>query len=479
MEVIEYETGKTVKALLYRGTYDNPAFWERALLDLPLAAAVMSVSIGPSGKNDAYLFNLDQFMSDPNVATPYTVDFHGDTDTSLLAAMAKRLQGQQLYFLCGCGSNQHNQLLLKSDANDACLVNNGEDAHEMKEIVLCTDIQSDANVKQLAAGGGHSAFLTESGELFLWGWNDAGQLGRSELAEPSDAPYPVIPKLGIAVDKVALGFSHTLVIEKGTGSLHAFGSNGRGQVDPSNTTPAIETPTALHQEKRFVDIAAGLFHSAGITEEGDLVTFGCNRFGQTLTDPWKPSDGSRLVQVVCGRRHTVVLDEHGRVWTMGEKKYGQLGRLTSDKTSPSAQLVQGFLGEKGSGCFDISCGWSHCVAATRKDDSVVLFGWGRNDKGQLGLGVAGDVFSPSPLPKTPSISSLSCGSESTMVVDTSGRLWGCGWNEHGNLGTADDNDSLTLQPVTGARIVAPLPSDGTGDTLLAAGGAHVLATRKV
>ena len=38
IDVIEDDTGETVKALLYRGTPDNPAFWKRALLDLPLAA---------------------------------------------------------------------------------------------------------------------------------------------------------------------------------------------------------------------------------------------------------------------------------------------------------------------------------------------------------------------------------------------------------------------------------------------------------
>ena len=35
---MEDGTGRVVKALLYRGTPDGPAFWRRALLDAPLAA---------------------------------------------------------------------------------------------------------------------------------------------------------------------------------------------------------------------------------------------------------------------------------------------------------------------------------------------------------------------------------------------------------------------------------------------------------
>ena len=38
IDVIEDESGDTHQALLYRGTPDNPAMWERALLDLPYAA---------------------------------------------------------------------------------------------------------------------------------------------------------------------------------------------------------------------------------------------------------------------------------------------------------------------------------------------------------------------------------------------------------------------------------------------------------
>ena len=475
MEVVEYDTGNRVKALLYRGTPDNPAFWERALLDLPFASAVMSVSIGPSGKNSDYLFNLDNFMTDPKVATPSHVlkDFHGDTDTDLLAAMAKKFQTQRLYFLFGCGSNQHNQLLLSSAHNDACL-NNEEDAREMKEIVLCTGPYSETKVKQLVAGGGHSGLLTEAGELFLWGWNDSFQLGRKESAQDSNSPIPVTPKLGLAVSKVALGFSHTLVIEKGTGRLFAFGSNDRGQVNDSDSSPSVDSPLLRYPDQCFVDISAGLFHSAAITDDGELVTFGCSRFGQVLSAPWKPSDKSRLVQVASGRRHTLVLDEHGRVWAMGENKHGQLGRLMTEISS-SPQLVEGFLGEKGSGCFQIDCGWSHCVAAVKTDEGTDLIGWGRNDKGQLGLGVTGDMFSPTPLPRDVRIHSFSCGSESLVVVDTNQRLWGCGWNEHGNLGTGNNVDLLRLKPVTGARIVAPPPTLECQEILLAAGGAHVLA----
>lgn len=48
-EVVEDESGQTYKALIYRGTPDNPAFSSRCLVDLPFSGAIMSVSVGPSG----------------------------------------------------------------------------------------------------------------------------------------------------------------------------------------------------------------------------------------------------------------------------------------------------------------------------------------------------------------------------------------------------------------------------------------------
>jgi alpha-tubulin suppressor-like RCC1 family protein/cation transport regulator ChaC len=451
IEVVEDETGETYQAVLYRGTPDNPAFWPRALLDLPLAAAIMSVSEGPSGKNDVYLNSLDRFLSDT-----HTIAAEND-DTTSLASMARYFQTKsQLYFLFGSGSNQHNQLLLDRPISNAAMLNtNGEDAHEQKEIVLCTPAGSsnlEDNPIQLYAGGGHSGLLSESGKLYLWGWNGDGQCGNCVSGEKAEeSPLPVVqPLSGLAVGSVALGFSHTLVLEKGTGKVYAFGSNERGQV--AGTPSAPDGSTSLHDTPKTPEfltsvqataVAAGLFHSAVLTNSGELITFGCSQFGQslptssndeeTVAGRWKPSDGSRLVGVACGRRHTVVVDEHGRIWTMGENKYGQLGRpiLDGKKFDATATLVEGIPAfSADSNKIRIECGWSHTVVHVQTPTGgSLVYGWGRNDMGQLGLGTKENVLSPRRIFSKHAVSSVACGSEFTMLVDKENRIWGVGWNE--------------------------------------------------
>lgn len=85
--------------------------------------------------------------------------------------------------------------------NDAIFLKNGEDAWEMIETVLCTKRQDEQQIpKSLFAGGGHSGLLTEDGRLYLWGWNQHGQLGTSgPSTASSDAALPCVEPLHLVV----------------------------------------------------------------------------------------------------------------------------------------------------------------------------------------------------------------------------------------------------------------------------------------
>jgi alpha-tubulin suppressor-like RCC1 family protein len=445
----------------------------------------MSVAIGPSGKNDFYLNSLDAFLSEA-----HTIAAEKD-DTNSLAAMAKKFQTEyQPFSLFGCGSNQHNQLLLDRPNNAANL--HGDDAHEKKEILICTNRRDNIidKPKEIYAGGGHSGLLTTSGKLYMWGWNETGQCATVDCAPNDDdsSSFPIVlPLSNLNVEKAALGFSHTLVIEKGSHRLYAFGSNERGQVNgtPSNKEPAPITPEFLKSEE-IKGIAAGLFHSAVVTMDGELVCFGCSRFGQSLSarnekgdawiDRWKPDDGSRVVDVVCGRRHSLVLDDRNRIWSFGENNYGQLGRKFNQKFDRTPTLVEGCDDFQKGSVVRLACGWSHnLVHVESEDGSSYVLGWGRNDKGQLGIGTVESVPTPRRIFVDKELQSVACSSESTIVLDKEGRLFGCGWNEHGNLATGDISDKLELHAMMGEKVVGP-PGLENPTIMIAAGGAHILAS---
>jgi len=516
--------------------------------------ARISVSIGPSGRNDAYLFNLDSFLRGSSDKccdesdTSSSIDEDFDADTQRIASIVRFFRERAtLHVLYGAGSNQHDQLLLNrfTNANDGvrCSVD-VEEIHDLKQIVLAVPkegsgskdkgsqsttgavtVQMNDRPEKLYAGGGHSALLTKSGRLHLWGWNKQGQLGRndgttgfSNSPDNNLSPVHLVPSLGkdLRVEHAALGFAHTLVIEKGTGVLLTFGDNLRGQVLGTAIVDNTSDPTIVSQPMvppfaeglHFVAAAAGLHHSAAVTDDGWLVAFGddgCDhsawssaagvmgeRYNRGNVGWWRPADGSRITGVACGRRLTVALDEYERVWCIGRNKYGQLGRghAQLDNCINEWQLVDGLLGSKGSGCVGIDCGWSHCVALVRHEGDGIsplskvhmVYGWGRNDKGQLGKqhsdSAGSTIFKPSLIhgTETNKFCDFCCGAESSMAVDESGRVWGCGWNEHGNLsiGNAIDTDEMTC--TVGEEINSSPSHDSiTKQVIITAGGGHILA----
>ena len=103
-------------------------------------------------------------------------------------------------------------------------------------------------------------------------------------------------------------------------------------------------------------VACGLVHSAAVTENGDLYTWGCGFQGQTghasLALDDETNDrltgvqllpklvGSfvrkeKITAVACGARHTAALSSLGEVWCWGEGKCGQLGYPNPNPTPGS------------------------------------------------------------------------------------------------------------------------------------------------
>eukprot|EP00494_Astrolonche_serrata_P029460 UN29727 len=83
-------------------------------------------------------------------------------------------------------------------------------------------------------------------------------------------------------------------------------------------------------------VSCGHKHSAVLTDDGKVWTFGAGMFGALghgydFTDKWWPTQIPALkdefiIDLKCGQHHTVVLTDKGQVWTWGMSRYGQCGR---------------------------------------------------------------------------------------------------------------------------------------------------------
>jgi RCC1 and BTB domain-containing protein len=97
--------------------------------------------------------------------------------------------------------------------------------------------------------------------------------------------------------------------------------------------------------------------------------------------------GKQPRQVSCGGFHTAVVTEDGKLYTFGGGEHGQLGHNDRvNKLKPTiVQALEGvFISQ-------ITCGWSHSVALT-SDGRV--YTWGNSDHGKLGHGSGRKVSVP-------------------------------------------------------------------------------------
>lgn len=182
-----------------------------------------------------------------------------------------------------------------------------------------------------------------------------------------------------------------------------------------------------------------------------------------------PADDPPL-SVSCGGGHTLVLLSSGAVLSCGLNDWGQLGtgaapgQEGAPLPSPVASLPPDVL--------FVSAGSSHSAAVTA---SGRVFAWGRNDKGQCGLGPRAPAAVPSPteVPSLEGIVRVSAGATHTLAVSDSGALFA--WGEHALLGLgAEERWRFPLSPgEPSPRLVRPL--QGVRVVGASAGRRHSLA----
>merc|ERR1719239_581654 len=90
-----------------------------------------------------------------------------------------------------------------------------------------------------------------------------------------------------------------------------------------------------------IDVVAGGMHTAVLTKQGDVWTFGCNDEGslgrlveeeEECCVPAKVSLPEKVVQISAGDSHSAALTESGQVWIWGtfRDSSGPIGLVTWD-----------------------------------------------------------------------------------------------------------------------------------------------------
>jgi hypothetical protein len=189
------------------------------------------------------------------------------------------------------------------------------------------EVLSGLRVVSVSIGFNHTAAVTANGELYTFG---LGNLGHGKEANEL-LPRRVEGLLaGERVVAVATGYYHTVVLTVG-GAVFTFGYGGHGQLGHGNQEDQL-TPRRVEAlvGHRVVRVAAGLYHTAVLTEDGVVLTFGYNRSGQLGRAAYQVLSslpgvveldaraGERVVGLVIGYSGTGLEMSSGRLVTCGD-----------------------------------------------------------------------------------------------------------------------------------------------------------------
>ncbi|XP_036396582.1 RCC1 and BTB domain-containing protein 1 isoform X6 [Megalops cyprinoides] len=261
--------------------------------------------------------------------------------------------------------------------------------------------QEIASIRQACIFGtsaNEAIYITHDDEVFVFGLNCSNCLGTGDN-QSTITPKKLECLSGKKVASLSYGSGPHVLLATEEGELYAWGHNGYSQLGNGTTnqgvSPVLVSANLLN--KKVTEVACGSHHSMALTSEGEVYAWGYNNCGQvgsgsTANQPTPRKVSNCLqykvvVSIACGQTSSMAVVDNGVVYGWGYNGNGQLGMGNNGNLLTPCRLaaLQGYC------VLQIALGYAHSLALT---DEGLLYAWGANTYGQLGTGNKSNQLNP-------------------------------------------------------------------------------------
>ena len=300
-----------------------------------------------------------------------------------------------------------------------------------------------------------SVALDEDGNIWTWGSNDFGQTGQGTSVGITEVPTMInsfiqyIKVMGSGTN--FLRNPNKFAIDSQRGRLWSWGSDQGGKMGTlgSSTRPVFIGLGGVS----FLDASAGSEHSLAVDNQGNLWSWGTNTngalgLGEQISfemEPKRIETGDLRFKAVSARSdHSLALDREGNLWSWGLNTFSQTGLNIDDEKIYIPTKV-----DTGDVRFvDIASGNTHSLAI---DEEGQIWSWGNNENGRTGHNIIpGVTAAPRKINTgTTRFIYVCAGSNMSMAIDTTGRLWTWGGGSYYRTGLSTTANRLvpTMNPI--------------------------------
>ncbi|KAF3907359.1 Alsin [Arthrobotrys entomopaga] len=253
------------------------------------------------------------------------------------------------------------------------------------------------NIVEISAGVDHILALSSTGTVFAWGNGQQYQLGR-RVIERTRMNGLVPREFGLKkIVAIGAGSYHSFAVDC-NGRVWGWGLNQYGQcgIDLEGKTGedgvAVPKPTIVKSLAKYkiVQITGGEHHSAAVTDDGKLLTWGrldANQLGidsdalnseytvydehgkpRFITEPTIVPGLPPIVKVACGTHHNIAIDIHGKAYSWGFGENFQVGQGPAGEDVLTPTLIDNTAVRNEMLTF-AGCGGQFSVMAGQKQES--------------------------------------------------------------------------------------------------------------